>query len=262
MEIQKVNLSHGWLWINHGYRLIMRAPLHALTLAMLAALGMYLTLLIPVVGVLLAILLLPILLAGYMRVCRALEFHQKVAPTYLFEGFEKRTPQLITLGGLLMLGMIFISIVITVVGGPALTSILESYQATQDPNTLMASMLATGSSVALSLLLGLALLFVLMLALQFAPMLVFFDGMAPLAALKTSLAGSLRNIIPFTVYSLILQLFATVASIIPFDLGWILLLPLGLTSMYVSYRDIFASQEKADTAIEGEVVTTDDSAPL
>jgi hypothetical protein len=183
MQAQKVNAGHGWLWVNHGYRLIMRSPLFAVGLAMLAALGMYLALLVPVAGVLLAIMLMPILLAGYMRVCRTLEFHQKVELPQLFAGFEKRTSQLLALGGLMMAGLIVISIVITFVGGSALSTLLESYQAADDPQAIAEAMLAAGSSVALSLLLGLILLFVLMLALQFAPMLVFFDGVAPFAYL-------------------------------------------------------------------------------
>ncbi len=259
MEAQKVNTGHGWLWVNHGYRLIMRSPLLALVLALTGALGVYLTLRIPVAGVLLAIILMPILLAGYMRVCRALEFHQKVEPTYLFEGFEKRTAQLIALGGLMMGGMVIISIVITTVGGSALSGLLENYQTTEDPDVLVDAMWAAGSSVSLSLMLGVALLFVLMLALQFAPMLVFFDGMTPLAALRTSLVGTLRNIIPFTFYSLILQLFAIIASFIPFDLGWMLLLPLGLTSMYVSYRDIFPTPKKMHAASADDAVTPDEN---
>src|SRR5512139_1624840 len=98
MQAQKVEMGHGWLWITHGYRLIMRNPPMSLGLALLGALGMYLTLIIPVAGMFLALLLMPILLAGYMRVCRALEYHQKVEPTYLFAGFEKRTSQLLALG--------------------------------------------------------------------------------------------------------------------------------------------------------------------
>jgi uncharacterized membrane protein len=250
MQAQRVETGHGWLWITHGYRLIMRNPPMSFALALLGALGMYLALQIPVAGVLLALLLMPVLLAGYMRVCRALEFHQKVEPTYLFEGFEKRTPQLLALGGLAMAGMIIISIIITIMGGSALAELLDSYRAAEDPAMLVEAMMSAGSMVALSLLTGLSLLFMLMLALQFAPMLVFFEQMSPFAALKASLTGSLRNIIPFTFYSLILQLFAILASYIPFDLGWVLLLPLGLTSMYVSYRDIFPTPEKSDSVIE------------
>lgn len=258
MESQKVEMGHGWLWITHGYRLIMRNPLMALGLALLGALGMYLALHIPVAGIFLALLLMPILLAGYMRVCRALEFNQKVEPTYLFEGFEKRTRQLLALGGLTMSGMIIISIIITIIGGAALAEMLQNFQGTEDPAVLVDAMLAAGSGVAFSLMLGLALVFLLMLALQFAPMLVFFEQMAPLAAMKTSLTGVLRNIIPFTIYSLILQGFAILVSFIPFDLGWMLLLPIGLTSIYVSYRDIFPTPGKTESVIEEKSVTEND----
>ena len=78
-----------------------------------------------------------------------------------------------------------------------------------------------------------------MLALQYAPMLVFFNEMKPVAAMRASLAGSLRNIIPYTVYNVILQVIAVLLGMLPYNIGLIMLLPLGLTSLYVSYRNIF-----------------------
>jgi uncharacterized membrane protein len=38
---------------------------------------------------------------------------------------------------------------------------------------------------------------------------------------------------------MIMQVVALVLSILPFNMGLIVLLPLGLTSLYVSYRNIF-----------------------
>lgn len=238
-EFQKVPASHGWLWIKHGYRLIMRSPLHAISLAMLLALGIFLAILVPVAGIFLAILLMPVLLAGYMRICRTLEYSEKVEPLLIFAGFQSMTRQLVSVGGMLLLGMITISMVTAMLGGEELNSIMASYQKQQDPTALMEALMAPGSGVQLSLLTGLALLFVLMLALQFAPMLVFFDRLTPLQALKTSMRASIRNIIPFSVYSMIMQFVAFALSVIPLNLGWIVLMPLGLTSMYVAYRDIF-----------------------
>jgi len=245
LEVQRVPASHGWLWIKHGYRLIMRNPLQAFSLAMMFALGLFLALLIPLLGVLLAILAMPLLMAGYMRVCRALEYNQAVQPRYIFAGFESRTAQLVAVGGLLLLGMIIISFVITVLGGAELSAILASYQTQQDPTELIDSLLAPASGLRLVLLSGFALFFLLMLALQFAPMLVFFNGMTPRQAMKVSLLASIRNIVPFSVYSLIMQLIAFVLSVIPLGLGLIILLPIGLTSMYVAYRDIFTEKELA-----------------
>lgn len=244
MEIQKVPASHGLLWIKHGFRLIMRSPLHAVSLTMVFALGLLLAMMIPVGGVLLAMLLMPVLLAGYMRVCRALEYSESVSPRFIFAGFEKRTAQLVTVGGMLLVGMLVVSMVTVMMGGDALNELLNDFQKHQDSRALMEAMMAPDSGVMSGMLTGVLLIFALMLALQYAPMLVFFDQVAPVDAVKLSMRGSLRNIVPLTVYSMLMQLFAFVLSVIPLNLGLIILLPLGLTSMYVSYRDIFSETKK------------------
>ncbi|HUX90171.1 MAG TPA: BPSS1780 family membrane protein [Gallionellaceae bacterium] len=244
-EIQKVPASHGWLWVKHGYRLIMRSPLQAFSLAMFFMLGVFLAMNIPHAGVLLAVLLMPILMAGYMRVCRSLEYNEKVEPRQIIAGFESRTAQLVTLGGMLLLGMIVVSMFTAAMGGSALSSILETFQTQQDPSALIDALLAPESGLRLTLLAGFALLFLLMLAMQFAPMLVFFNGMSPRHAMQVSLMASVRNILPFSVYSLIMQLIAFAVSVVPMGLGWIILVPIGLTSMYVAYRDIFSEVKAA-----------------
>ncbi len=250
IEIQKVPASHGWLWINHGYRLIMRNPLQALPLSMVFALGISLAMLIPLGGAFLALLLMPVMVVGYMRVCRSLEYNEKVQPRFVIAGFESRTSQLIFLGGMLLLGMIIISIFIAAMGGPTLNAILQNFQTQQDPTALIDALLSPESGLKLTLLTGFALFFVLMLAMQFAPMLVYFNQMAPRDALLLSLRASIRNIVPISVYILIIQLITFGLSVIPFGLGWIILLPLGLTSMYVAYRDIFAEAKTTDLAKE------------
>ena len=188
---------------------------------------------------LLAVLLMPIIMAGYMRVCHALEEEAEIELPYLFEGFKKHTGRLVALGGFSMLGLIGASAAMVFIGGDALASLLDSFKTANDPQILVDAMWTAGSGVAFSLLVGFSLVFVLMLALQYAPMLIFFNEVPPLAAMRASLKGSLSNIIPYTVYSLIMQVVALVLSMLPFNIGLILLLPLGLTSLYVSYRNIF-----------------------
>lgn len=239
IEIRKLNAARGWLWVKHGYQLIMRNPLLAISLALACALVMLATLYIPLLGPLVALLLLPVLLAGYMRICRALEENEEIELQQLFAGFEKHAVRLVSLGGFTILGMLVASMAMMLIGGEALAKLLEGFQAANDPQMLVDAMWAAGSGVALSLMTGFTLMFVLMLALQYAPTLVFFSGMPPLAALRASLSGSLRNIIPYTVYSLIMQVAALVLGILPFGIGLIILLPLGFTSLYVSYRNIF-----------------------
>jgi uncharacterized membrane protein len=239
MEIRKLNSARGWTWIKHGYQLIMRNPLMSITFALICALALFTALKMPVLGPLLAVLLIPIIMAGYMRVCRALEEEEEVELTHLFEGFKKHAARLAALGGFLMLGMLVSSMVMVFVGGEPLRTLLENVNTANDPQLLVDAMMTAGSGVAFSLMVGFAMICVLMLAYQYAPMLVFFDNLPPLDALRASLTGSLRNLVPYVVYNLILQVIALVLGLLPYNVGLIVLLPLGLTSLYVSYRNIF-----------------------
>jgi uncharacterized membrane protein len=249
MEIRKLNAARGWTWVKQGYQLIMCNPLMSVTFALIGALAVFVALGIPVLGPLAAVLLMPVMLAGYMRVCRALEDEEEVELPHLFEGFRKHTAQLVALGGFAMLGLLGASAVMVFIGGEALSALLENFQSGNDPQAMVEAMWAAGSGVAFSLLVGFSLVFVLMLALQYAPMLVFFNEIAPVAAMRASLAGTVRNIVPYTIYNIVMQLLAIVFGILPYNLGLIVLLPLGLTSLYVSYRNIFPfAHELAATA--------------
>jgi uncharacterized membrane protein len=239
MEIKKLNAARGWTWVKQGYQLIMINPLMAISLALIGMLVMFAALKMPVIGPLIAVLLMPVVMVGYMRICRALEEDEDIELPHLFEGFKKHTSRLVTLGGFSVLGLLGASAAMVFIGGDALATLLDSFKVANDPQMLVDAMWTAGTGVAFSLMVGFSLVFVLMLALQYAPMLIFFNDVPPVAAMRASLAGSLRNIIPYTVYSMIMQVVALVLSILPFNIGLIVLLPLGLTSLYVSYRNIF-----------------------
>jgi uncharacterized membrane protein len=100
----------------------------------------------------------------------------------------------------------------------------------------------TAGSVALSLLLTLliffALLIPLMMAYWFAPPLVVFHKLEPLQAMKMSFMGCLKNFVPFLVYGL-LGLILAIAASIPLMLGWLVVWPMFIGSLYASYRDIY-----------------------
>src|SRR5690606_33708282 len=95
-----------------------------------------------------------------------------------------------------------------------------------------------GGRAIVSLLLILAVQLVAAALLYFAVPLVAFHGVAPLAAMQSSLRACLRNILPLLVFSLIYTLAAFVA-ILPLALGWLVLLPWSACMLYCSYRDIY-----------------------
>jgi len=252
MEIRKLNAARGWLWIRHGAQLLLRNPLLGIGGALASVLVVLVAMMLPLFGPLLAIALMPLMLAGYMRLCRALEENEKADFSLLLAGFKQHTRSLVTLGAFLMVGMLFASTLMVFVGGEGFSALMEQIHTTDDAQLLVAALASADSRVPLAMLLGFSLVLVLIVAWQYAPILVFFSGVSPWQALQASFIGTLRNIIPYTVYTLVMQLVALVLGILPFGLGLILLLPLGLASLYVSYRNIFPWLDESQvTATEG-----------
>lgn len=255
MEARKVHASHGWMWIKHGYWLFRKNPLLWMVLTAIGVIGMLGIAVIPVIGDPLATLLFPVLLAGFMFGCHALAKGEELELAHLFAGFQQHTQQLVTLGGVNLVGQLLILGAMMLTGGATLVGIMMGGKTADDPEILMQAVAGAG----FSLLLGMTLFSVLLMAMQFAPMLVIFGKMQPIPALKASLRAFLRNVIPLTVYAVMLLPFAILATL-PMLLGWLVLLPIIITSLYAIYRDLFPTPEETASAVEGEVVTRDDQA--
>ena len=128
-----------------------------------------------------------------------------------------------------------------------------SGQPVDDPEVIRQAVAGGG----LAALLGITLFSALFMAMQFAPMLVFFNNVAPVTALKLSLRAFMNNVGPMMVYGVTFMLLAILASL-PMMLGWLVLLPIVFTSLYASYCDIFpAAKEVSSAALEGEVISRD-----
>lgn len=234
MEAKKLTASSGWLWIKQGNYLFKKNPVLSVVLTFIAVSGLLALSSIPKVGEPLVALLFPVIFSGLLWGCRALEHDEELELAHLFSGFQHHTQHLITLGGINLLGQYLIFGVMKLTGGAALVSVLLSDSAVDDPAIIEQAM--TGASLAI--LLGIALFSVLLMATQFAPMLVTFDKASPIQALRASLRGCLQNLTPLSVYGAMMILFAFVASL-PMMLGWLILLPIMITSIYAAYRGIF-----------------------
>jgi len=104
-----------------------------------------------------------------MAGCRALQQGEELELAHLFSGFQHRTAQLVTLGGIALVGQFMIFGVMMMVGGATLVGILMSGQPVEDPEIIKQAI--SGASAAI--LLGVTLFSVLVMSMQFAPMLVF-----------------------------------------------------------------------------------------
>jgi uncharacterized membrane protein len=254
MEPQRLQTRQGWDWIKQGYALFIKAPLLWIVLLFICVIAAVGISSVPVVGEPLMSLLMPVILVGLMVGCRALSQDEELELAHLFSGFKQHTSQLVTLGGVSLVGQYLILGAMMMVGGATLVSILMNGQPDTDPNVMMEAV--TGAGVAV--LLGIVLFSLLMMAMQFAPMLVFFRNVPPVQAMKLSLRAFLHNVGPMLVYGITFLFLAVLASL-PMMLGWLVLLPLVFTSLYASYCDIFPPVKKVSNApLEDEGVTRDD----
>jgi uncharacterized membrane protein len=242
VEPRQVAAKQGWQWIVQGFALFRKNPLIWVVLLAIYLVIAVLVSKISGVGPFLSLLLSPVFSAGFLLGASALDQGEELELAHLFGGFQKNTSQLITVGGLYMVGYaIVVGVMMMAGGGPIVSAImLGGHQ--PDPTTITKEAM---TGVMLGMLTGMVLLLPLMMAYWFAPALVLFDNMGPVEAMKQSLIACLRNWAPFLVYG-VASFFLAMLATIPFGLGMIILAPTLTASVYASYRDIFAVADKVD----------------
>ncbi len=243
-----VGADRGAAWWSEAWRLFTLAVgVWLLIIIVLCILNLVLAL-IPLIGHLAGQLLFPVFAGGLMLGCRAIDRAQPLTVGHVFAGFRTRT------GPLLIVGAIYCAIVIAIAlvvfgvlllfFGAAIVSQLWQMQDLQDPWALVSMFGTMLLAIMIGLLVFLALYLPLLMAVWFAPALIVLRGVEPLDAMRLSFSGCLRNIVPFLVYGLIGVLLAIVATI-PLLLGWLVLGPVTIASVYTSYCDIYEDQAPA-----------------
>lgn len=241
MEALHVSSDRGWAWIKHGTKLFMKAPLLWVALLIVCLTSALAISSVPYLGEAVVSLLTPVILAGLMTGSRALDQGNELELKHLFSGFRKATTSLVTLGGISLVAQYAIFAVMMALGGGDLVSLLMSHEPVSDPNVLIQA--ANGAGLAM--MVGVLLFSLLMMAMQYAPMLVYFRAVPPIPAMKLSFSAFLANIGAMMVYGLIFFSLAIFASL-PMMLGWLVLMPLMFTSLYSSYAEIFPAIKTDD----------------
>jgi uncharacterized membrane protein len=252
MEPKRLEANTGLQWIKKGYALFIQAPLLWVVLLAICFVAAAALSSVPVIGEPLASLLMPVVVIGLMAGCRSLDMGDELELAHLFCGFQRHTSHLITLGGIALVSQYLIFGAMVMAGGAALVGILMGTQAAGEPAVLQAAIAGAGAAV----MIGAALFTLLLMSMQFAPMLVYFRNITPLAAMKLSLRAFTSNVGAMFVYGMAFLLLAILASI-PMMLGWLVLVPMVFTTMYASFCDIFPT-EASVAPTEGEVTGRDD----
>lgn len=244
VSIRTVDASHSWRWIAEGMLIFRKNPSQWLLLIALLFIVSRVLLAIPLIGAIAAVLIAPNFLAGLSHGAQALKEGKPLRLGYLASGFLKNAARLIAIGGISLFGQLLTVMAMMLVGGETMSGISKTMTAGAiTPETIQA--MRTGMpNIMLAMLVGLVLSIPVMMAVWFAPLLVFFDDMKPFPALVLSLWACLKNTLPFLLYGM--AVLAPMVILMPLslaarqpDLGLWLLAPILVPSIYASYRDLF-----------------------
>ena len=226
-----VPAGHGWDWVVAGWEMFKKQPGTWIGLVVVAAIIMIVLSFIPFIGPLALTVLWPVFAGGVLLGCRALDEGGALEIGHLFAGFRARFGTLAAVGAIYLAVYITVIVVVGLITGVGMAAMLGG-----DPGAGA----TTGALMTflLALLIVAALMIPMAMTVWFAPALVTFHERDAVAAMKESFSGCLKNIVPFLLYGVVFFIAGIVASI-PLGLGWLVLGPVLVASLYTAYRDIY-----------------------
>ena len=229
LTIKQVPIGSAWAWVVNGFTLFKANPAMWIILLVIYLAIMIPISLLPVIGSVVSTLLAPVFAAGMMWGCQALVRNQDLEINHLFEGFKRNTSQLITIGGIYMVSLLFVAVIVVLALDKETAELLvqgKDLSPEQADGMLMPIMIA------------LLLIMPVLMAYWFAPVLAGLHNLSAVEAMKLSFSACLKNMLPFLLYGLIFMVLLIIA-IIPFGLGLVVVVPMMMTSLYSSYADVF-----------------------
>lgn len=233
--------SRGIEWLFDGFRHF-RADWSSWLAAsiILTLVSVFLQVLVPVLGTIILFLFTPVFLGGLMQGLAGTERGRHFAVSDLFVAFSgPSTGQLVLIGLAWLIlntaAMVLSAVVLVVFAGMDLLDHL----AQSEDMLAAARALTLGIGLAFALLVYVALLIPITMLVWFAPALVVIEGEDALAAMKHSFVGCLRNFMPYLLYGLVGLVVFPVLLVLTLGFGSLLLIPVGLASIYSAYKDIF-----------------------
>lgn len=234
-------VDHGacFDWLRQGWALFIANPgvwLACAVLVVVIYMGLHI---VPLIGQVAANLVMPLLGAGLLHLARRQAEGGMPEIPDLFVGFKDKAGSLVVLGVIytVALVLIFVVVALIVTGGVAGGAAGIALGGGKPAGVGLGLGVMLGSVLLGSLLIA-VLLAPLAMAMWFAPALVFFNAMEPVAAMKASFAACVANWLAFLVYGVILLVLAFFAAL-PVGLGFLVFIPVVSGALYASYRDIF-----------------------
>jgi hypothetical protein len=243
----------GWNWLKEGTALFRKQPAALTTLLFANILINLLIGVVPLLGPLLAMVLIPSFSLAFMKACLMIENGERVTPAVVMTGFKKPVLAELCKIGLVYLG---VSVLLTVLARLVVDfELIQQVLQPADPKNVppvapwefvkMFALSALNASV--------------LIALSFAPPLVYWQKMAPGKAIFYSFFAVLKSARVFLVLLtswlgiLLLGLFAIVIITGTSMFGRVLMMWLAFLfvlllqcAMYAGYRQIFGKPVEVD----------------
>lgn len=255
MQARQLPGNRGWRWLADGWRLFRAGPVRWLALVFAYWMLMTAVSLVPYIGVVAVLILVPGFSVAFMAASRVAERGQPIEMSLIFAGFRENLPAQLVLGGVYLASIALLMAASTLADDGALARWMLT-GARPVPGTLQSDNFLGALIIAAALYMPLMMLF------WFAPTLVAWHAIPAAKALFFSFFACLMNWRAFLVYGLasalilfvvpFVALFAmmlasggtlrpgVIAMLFPLML---LLMPALFASFYASYRDVFSEQE-------------------
>ena len=261
MRLKSVPARQGFLWVQHGLRAFFGRPMAYTALFASFLFTVFLLALLPVIGPVLSLMLLPLVTLGFMLATRIVVSGGLPTPIVFIAPLRAERSRVISLVwlGALYAGSTLAALWISgVVDNGALDAFMEPIPGGQNTAEVMAARLAAPGLFA-----GLVLRFGLtgLLAVPFwhAPALIYWDGQRCAQALFSSTLACWRNRGAFVIYSLtwfsLVMTFGMVASLLFAAIGSqqlfaVAAVPISLlittvfyASLYFTFADSFSAND-------------------
>lgn len=251
MQPRLIPASSGWRWLPEGWRLFRAGPVMWLVLVFAYWMLMTLISIVPLVGVVAVLVLVPGFSVAFMAASRAAERGEPIEVALIFAGFRANRRAQFTLGAVYFASMLLLLLASTVADGGVLARWMVS-GTRPGPEVVQSDGFLGALTIAAAVYMPVMMLF------WFAPILVAWHQMPVGKALFYSLFACLMNWRAFLAYGIASAL---VLFVLPFLVLFVLMLVSGgalrpgamallfpfilsmmptlFASFYASYRDIF-----------------------
>jgi uncharacterized membrane protein len=228
-----VPAGHGWRWIADAWKFMGDQRWTFIGVILLYWLLVIAVSFVPGLGGLAVALFSPVISGGIMLGCEAVRRGERLEVGHLFAGFQRHFGKLVAVGAIsLGLGVLVAIVMVAILG----VSFAGVFLGGAEPSPEQIA--GMGMTIALAVLVALAISIPVYMLVWFAAPLIVLADVDVGTALKSSFSACLKNIVPFLVWG-VMALLLGILAMIPIMLGWLLLGPVLMVSVYTGYRDIF-----------------------